>query len=292
MFKPMKAESVEDIAALTYPLFASPKLDGLRAMAHETAVVSKQLKPFPNVNLQKLFKLEKGLDGEFIIGTPTAKDAFRRTQSVVMSINKPIDGLVFYAFDFFSSDPFINRIEHVEMLVGDYGTDIPIKLVGCTLITSPEALGAFETEQLELGYEGVMVRSINGLYKQGRSTVKQGHLLKLKQFRDSEAEVIGFNELLHNGNEATINALGHTEHSGHKANMVPMNTLGALRVRDILTGVEFEIGTGFFVTDRREIWDARDSYMGKLVKYKYFPSGSKEKPRFPVWLGFRHPDDM
>jgi DNA ligase-1 len=36
----------------------------------------------------------------------------------------------------------------------------------------------------------------------------------------------------------------------------------------------------------------RDQMIGKLVKYKFQEAGAKDLPRFPVFLGIRHPDDM
>jgi DNA ligase-1 len=63
--------------------------------------------------------------------------------------------------------------------------------------------------------------------------------------------------------------------------------LGALKVRDIHSGVEFDIGTGFDDVLRLWVWEHREENMGRLVKYKYFPTGSKDKPRFPTFLGFR-----
>ena len=115
---------------------------------------------------------------------------------------------------------------------------------------------------------------------------------------------------MHNGNEATINKLGHTERSSHQANLVPLNTMGALIVRDLKTGVEFNIGTGFDDTDRVWWWNhpmiLRSSAIKMndggirynvtlpdvIVKYKYFAQGSKDKPRFPTYLGLRDEGDM
>ena len=35
-----------------------------------------------------------------------------------------------------------------------------------------------------------------------------------------------------------------------------------------------------------------ECWEGRLVKFKFFPLGSKEAPRFPIFLGERHPDDL
>ena len=118
-----------------------------------------------------------------------------------------------------------------------------------------------------------------------------GGIVTGKRFVDAEARVIGFIELMHNGNEAQINELGYMEHSSHKENLVGMNTLGALVCKND-KGEEFRIGTGFSAEKRKEIWENRESYLGKLAKYKSFPIGVKDAPRLPVFLAFRDEDDM
>jgi DNA ligase-1 len=74
--------------------------------------------------------------------------------------------------------------------------------------------------------------------------------------------------------------------------MEGMNTMGCLNVRDLKSKVEFSIGTGFDADLRKHIWEGRKCVLGKIVKYKYFAGGSKDKPRFPVFLGFRDKRDM
>ena len=74
---------------------------------------------------------------------------------------------------------------------------------------------------------------------------------------------VGFDERLHNANEATVDALGHTERSSHKENMIPMDTLGALVVESDKFGV-FQIGTGFDDSLRKWIWENRSDVWGNL----------------------------
>src|SRR5690606_29022945 len=121
----------------------------------------------------------------------------------------------------------------------------------------------------------------------GRATLREGWLWKLKRFEDSEAVILDFEERMHNANVAKTNALGYKERSSHKENLVPMGTLGALKVRDVKTGVEFDIGTGFSDLERQRMWDIRDRWLGRVVKYKFLPVGVKDKPRHPVYLGPR-----
>ena len=154
-------------------------------------------------------------------------------------------------------------------------------------INDEDALLEYEAKQTALGYEGLILRSGMGLYKHGRSTAREQYMLKVKRFEDSEAIVLGVVEEMANGNEAETDNLGRTKRSKAKAGLIGKGTMGALAVRDVHTGVEFEIGTGFTAADR-----ARMDWANKIVKYKFFPVGVKDKPRHPVYLGERHAGDM
>jgi DNA ligase-1 len=120
--------------------------------------------------------------------------------------------------------------------------------------------------------------------------LKEGTLLKLKRFVDSEYEIVGFEERMHNGNEATKDELGNTKRSSHQENKVGRGDLGALVLR--CDAGTFNCGTGFTDAMRAEIWANRDGYLGKLAKVKSFLIGVKTLPRFPTFLGFRAPEDM
>jgi DNA ligase-1 len=159
-------------------------------------------------------------------------------------------------------------------------------------VNREDAILTWEESYLATGYEGVMLRHPDGPYKHGRSTAKEAWLLKVKRFVDAEAKVIGFSEAQHNANEAKRNELGQLERSSHKAGKVGKQTLGALMVKDLKTGVEFDIGTGFTADQRHLLWCIGENLIGKVVKYKSQPTGVKDKPRFPVFLGFRDKVDM
>ena len=287
--KPMLAATVKDTATLPYPLIASPKLDGVRALVMGGVVYSRSLKPIRNGNVQRLFgRVEfNGFDGELIVGDPTAPDVYRTTSSVVNSQDKSADAVKFYVFDDFCNPDwqYTSRMERERR----YPT-ARVEVLDGVRVYNEEALLRYEDKLLADGYEGVMLRRPDAPYKFGRSTLREAYLMKLKRFSDSEAEILGFVERMHNGNEAQTNELGHTFRSSAKDGLAGMDTLGALIVRDIHTGVQFEIGTGFDDAMRAEIW--RDKPLGALVKYKYFAVGAYDKPRFPVFLGFRSAEDM
>lgn len=152
-----------------------------------------------------------------------------------------------------------------------------------------EHLESYEECCTKHGYEGVMLRAPEGPYKQGRSTAKEGYLLKLKRFEDAEATIVGFEERMHNANEATKDERGYTKRSSHQENKVGTGTLGALIVRGVTAfeGIEFNIGTGFDDEQRQDFWANREAMLGETVKFKFFEVGVKDAPRHPVFLGFR-----
>lgn len=290
-FKPMLATECTDIQKLKFPILASHKLDGVRATMQGGVLLSRSLKPIPNKAVQEMFaNVPEGIDGELIVGDPCDQDAYRKTVSVVMSEDKPAKGVNLHVFDKFD-DLFGFVVRYDELLQKTCGLNSVIQLEQREIADEYQLL-QFEAAALEQGHEGVMIRSLDGPYKQGRSTEKEGFLLKLKRFKHSEAIILGAEEKMHNGNEARTNELGHTERSSHKANLSGTGELGALLVRDITTEVEFAIGSGYTAAMRKKYWERRSSLSGLIVRYTYFPTGSKDKPRFPVFDGFRDERDM
>ncbi|MDE2103021.1 MAG: ATP-dependent DNA ligase, partial [Patescibacteria group bacterium] len=293
-FKPMLAGRIEKaVNDVSFPVLASHKLDGVRAVVLGGVVLSRSLKPIPNVHVQRQFGDVEltGLDGELIVGDPTAADAFRHTTSVVMSEDADIKGLKLWVFDSFRH-PHISYRERMRDLKLWAKKNKLVRVVQQFEIGSLSDLYGFEAGVLGDGYEGIMVRSPEGRYKFGRSTVREGALLKLKRFRDSEAEVLGIEEQMQNNNAAIVNELGRTARSSHQKNKSGKNTLGRVFVRDLHTGVKFHIGTGFDDALRKQIWDDPASYLGLILRYTYFPIGGKDKPRMPVFNGFRDAMDL
>lgn len=286
IFKPMLATDA-DLTKLRFPLLASPKLDGVRAVVRDGVVYSRSNKPIPNKYVQELFSRYEHFDGELIVGLPHSKTVYRDTVSHVMSNDKRDFDVKFYVFDHVQDlgIPYLQRIKQLYA-----SNDGRVKPHNKLHIHGFEALVDYEEQCLEVGYEGLILRDPNAPYKCGRSTVKEGYLLKLKRFVDAEATVIGFEERMHNGNEATTNELGRTKRSSHQAGKSGRGDLGALVCRTA-DGVEFNIGTGFTDSDRAAVWNGRDQFLGKLAKYKFFPVGQKEAPRHPVFLGWRDRSD-
>lgn len=287
--KPMLA-SPADLDNLPFPLLASPKLDGVRAINDNGKLLSRSLKPIPNKHLSELLgrPLLSGFDGELIVGDAWGPTVYRDTVSAVMRHEGKPDAR-FYVFDLWDAPYEYRQRWHELQRIAEKLTGLPVDVVDQALIEDRAQLDLYEAAAVAKGFEGVMLRRPDAPYKFGRSTAKEGFLMKVKRFEDSEALVIGVEEEMHNTNEAETNELGRTKRSTAKDGLVGKGTMGALIVRDVKTGVEFNIGTGFTAEDRSLFWLQRSAYIraGTVVKYKYFPVGVKDKPRHPVYLGLR-----
>jgi DNA ligase-1 len=298
-FRPMLAgKAPDDLSTLRFPLLASPKLDGIRCLVTKGGVaMSRNLKPIPNEYIRAwLAYMCEGFDGELIVGARTGNDVWNRTQSGVMREDGEPD-VTFHVFDDFKAEGnFVWRQEVIRRRLKH---------------NDPKASGICQVEQIEVldihqlmvleefyvseGYEGLMIRDPLGPYKFGRSTTKEGYLLKLKRFEDHEALCIGMVEKFHNSNEATKDELGRTKRSSAKAGKVPTGMMGALKCEyndGWGSPVPFEIGTGFTDAQRKSMWE-HDDVEGLRVKFKcqgFTPED--KKPRFPVFLGFRDERDI
>ena len=297
--KPLLAGNFDPSKA-KFPYIATPKIDGIRFLMVDGVAVSRTFKPIRNTHIQNLLQqyLPDGIDGEL-----TSGDTFQSSTSAVMTIEGTPDFKV-WIFDYVNPNcgeitPFYLRMlecpteslskiqeTHPKLLNIPFEYEI---LYG-TNIKTQEELDDYERICLESGYEGVMLRDPMGTYKFGRSTVNDNILLKVKRFLDDEAELIDIQEKMSNQNPEELDAFGHIKRSASLEGMVPTGVAGTLIVRT-KDGMEFGIGSGLNYELRVELWNNKEKYLGKLVKYKYFPQGVKELPRHPVFLGFRDPED-
>lgn len=291
--KPMLAAKKPVFENIKFPVLATPKIDGIRCIKVNGQALSRSFKPIPNHHIRKMIEqyCPDGFDGEILCG-----EGFSDVQSMVMK-HDGTPNFTYLVFDYVLNDlsaPYLERMNHLS---GFFKQNPLIqtcaKALIPVLVNSLEELKDVMAQHLAEGHEGTMIRTPESPYKCGRASLKEGYLTAIKYFTDGEAEVIGFEELMHNDNEKTEDAFGNSERASLKENMRPGNTLGAFLCK-LPDGTEFKIGTGNGLTAelRKTIWNNRDQYLGKLVHYRSQPHGVKDKPRIPVWHGFRNPEDM
>lgn len=271
-FKPMLACSkIPNLEDINYPVYASPKLDGIRCIMINGKAYSRNLKLIPNKHIQQTLQALDlpQLDGELMIDGD-----FNSVQSAIMSQEgKP--KFYYNVFDWYVANlPFKLRNEKVGKYC-DAKSNIRLRWLPHYLIETKGQLFEYWEHCLAKGYEGVIVRSLQGPYKCGRSTMREGYMLKLKKFFDDEAIVVNYEELMRNTDTSTKQL----------ANLYGANMLGALTVK--WKDKEFKIGSGFDEATRKALWKNPEAMIGKQVTFKYQEVSKYGIPRFPVFKAFR-----
>mgnify|MGYP000049331626 CR=1 FL=1 len=299
VMRPMRAAKLgeENLSALKFPLYLSPKLDGIRCVIKNGLPLTRMLKLLPNKRIRKLLSCApEGLDGELIIGDPTAKGVFNRTQSVVMSGEGDITNFKFHVFDKWNQPDIFFDARHnglklvLDNLINHRGHDWLVH-VEQQHVKSLDEFRFWEQHYVSQGYEGVMLRSPIANYKFGDSRLSDMALMKYKRWHDTEARVVGVRELRSNVAEPEIDERGYLVRPVRVETMIGQNVLGAL-VCEFPNGVKFDIGSGFNTADRAQLWSQKDDLIGKWVTLKYQEITKDGSPRFPIFKGFRDPIDF
>jgi len=293
-YKPTLAGVVsgEDFERLPFPKIATPKLDGIRCTMKDGAK-TRTMKDIPNHyirNILNAIPAIENMDGEILTYTDGKLDPLYKIQSKVMKRDGEPD-FKYHVFDD-STDPdmpYDQRIVYIEkyitaMKATEHGQHL--EYVPDVMIHDFYELADIEQRYVdEEGWEGVMVRDPKGPYKYGRSSFKQGILLKIKRFFDDEATITGVKEMMHNENEATEDAFGRTKRSTAKDGLIPAGTMGKL-VMD-WKGIDFELGSGFTADERQWFWDNREKVLGEPVTFKYLQIGPNGRPLSPIYRCLR-----
>ena len=294
-FRIMKGEPV-DPKHLPCPCWVFPKFNGFRGYGSGNVAFTASNKPFKNEWLQAAFNIND-LDGEFVVGDPAdGHNSLEKTSSVVTS-QKPVDDLRFYVFDWLGNleMPYgdrLRRLEGLPLMLGNFMLykvmRAPYEIAHCW-----EDVVRIEREYVAAGWEGVITRDPMAPYKCGKSTAIQAWMGKLKQFKDAEFKIVGWEERMHNGNEAVTSETGRTKRSTAKAGKTGRGDLGAF-VCETDAGHQFGVGTGFTDEQRAAYWAIKDELVKnrEYAKVRFHETGTKDVPLLPVFIHIRPKEDM
>ena len=190
------------------------------------------------------------LDGE-VIGN-TFQELMRQARR---KENVQADDSVFNVFDILPLDDFrrgywnaqlSKRIEALESMRSVIDTMpnvelLPHIMVDLSTAAGQDQLHRYAKDQVNAGFEGVMVKSIDAPYECSRNT----HWLKWKPVYDYDLTVIGVEE-------------GTGKHVGR---------MGALVCEGVDEGkyITVNVGSGYTDTERQEYWDNKDSVIGRTA---------------------------
>lgn len=265
-FKPMLAHKLEDyIDELVYPIFSQPKLDGVRCPTREDGMWTRNGKkiisaPHIRQSVGKLFNEipELVLDGELYADKLSADfnmiiSCVKKTKPTFEDLLTSRNNIEYHVYDC-GSHPgnFLDRYTFLQNLnLEQYGY---IKLVPINICYNADDIAKYYDEYMKMGYEGQMIR-LNKPYENKRSK----SLLKDKGWMDEEFEIMGY-----------VEGKGNLSGKLGKLKFITNN------------GVTFDSAVNGGWEYITELWNKRDSLIGKQATVKYFgytPDGSLRFPK-------------
>lgn len=267
MFKPMLAKQFHKHRdKVRFPVSVQPKIDGLRLLWDGHEFSSRTGKDSLTIPPAVLKELNRGwrdwpLDGELYCPELTFEEmsgALRRH-----SISPELARIKYRVFDipydteFFSGRYDILQVRFYHQLRNR--TNYPLVLVPTWIAHSFQEIDKLQTECLEQGFEGIMIRDPDSPYIHRRTHA----LLKYKKVEQLRVHIIGFKA-------------GKGKHLGR---------LGALIV-ECPNRKECSVGTGFDDQERETIWASRNDWLGAWITIEYQEKTKYGIPRFPRYCGF------
>ena len=206
IISPMGAQLLQDnYGKLHYPVCCQEKLDGFRCLANkqktDTILYSKTANIFHNLKhindeLEKLL-LDTNiyLDGELYSHKYTFNkiSSLLRKKTLLNNDKKDIININFYVFDMFDINnedlSYKNRYDFLKKKFSKINSLKYIKLVNCKQAKNKNEIINYYNKFLNNGYEGIIVRNYNGLYKYGK---KSYDVLRTKEFKKDYFKVIDY----------------------------------------------------------------------------------------------------
>ena len=258
-----------DEKRIDFPVYADIKLDGIRCIAtlgDETKLVSRNGKAFKNYSsiadeIKKLdFNDDYRIDGEITCG---------HFQNLMRTISRKEDGIelakdaIYNIFDiqlvnctFEKRQQYLERLRHIIA----HKKLKHLRTVPGKIIQNMIELIAFYNETLSAGFEGIIVKSLNGIYEYRRSY----SWMKMKPIETIDIKIISVEE-------------GDGKYK---------NQLGAF-ICKLSNGSEVRVGSGLSDFDRKEYWMKQKQLIGKMIEVKYQELTKKSSLRFPIFKRFR-----
>ena len=277
VFLPMLAASFDKRKdKVTYPVDVQPKLDGVRCMAFwngdNVELMSRGGKKWECCDhivkeLETVLPKDWVLDGELYIHGATFQEI---TKLVKKYRPNESEKVMFHVYDVPRAGTNHEWEKRHVNLSRFYGMLQNRKTASVTTVntystSTEEGVYKLQSQFLEEGYEGAIVRETDGEYRFGNRSNK---LLKVKNFMDKEYEIVDYTTGVGRF-EGCIIWICKTE-NGDEFKVVPQGTM----------------------EERKATYDTASQHIGELLKVKFFELTDDDIPRFPVGIGIRLPEDM
>jgi DNA ligase-1 len=297
-----------------FPVWLFAKVDGVRMYNPEGIALARTQKKHRNAYVTNQFSnaMYIGFDGEVAAERDTHPDLCRITSSA-MSRAEGEPYVLWHIFDFVTEDthalPYHLRYDHANARIKQlqsHGQGMHLRLMPYVVCNNLEEVEAAHAANLKAGYEGSCLWDPSVVHKQGDSSPTHRGCVRIKDFIHGEARILEVIEGETNGNEAQENELGRTFRTTHQENMTPNGMLGAFKMQQLED--LFDENTKKLLIAKDEIFMCSPGsldhngrrhalanpqlYLNQIGKYKFFPKGIKDKPRFPQFDSVRSAEDL
>lgn len=248
-----------------YPLMASAKFDGVRAVITPDGIYSRNWKRF-NSELEQYFEdaiAEARKNNSIIDGEIYSRNL--RFDQLISNIrgNDINESIRFYAFDSCTLDEWNNQTTkpfkvRYDETVRRYRHLNRVAPVVQYQINNDNDLEILFGQSIDQGFEGLIMRNPESQYKNGRATMRQNIIYKLKQWVTIDSKIVGFKQMMKGGKRTA--------------------KIGSFLLRSS-DGIEYAAKPAAGLT-LDDTWCKRDQYLGGYVECRFMKHGVKLRPRF------------
>jgi DNA ligase-1 len=268
-FRPMLATTFK--SDISYPAYVQPKLDGVRCIAYKDETGSIILKSrngkrydIPHIE----FALQSVIDTTTVIldGEIFAPGlSFQQVTSLVKRNREESEQLQYWVYDLFYPDnqhmPFNDRFYYLSL----YEYNSTVVETRTIIVNNEEDVSYWHRQFVKEGFEGAIIRTVNGVYKPGS---RSKDLMKLKKFDDDEFMIVDVEEVMQQSVSVPL-FVCLTKH-----------------------GKQFRVFQSGTLQEKVRLLGRKNQLIGEMLKVKHFGYTEKGIPRFPIGMGIRMREDM
>lgn len=252
-------------SSIKFPCFSQRKYDGTRCVGVPgKGLFSRNRKQYPHLKhiVEEINKLPNTfvLDGELYSDTLTFQEivGIVKRETLKKGDEEKQLQIKYHIYDLINNMPYEKRYTSLQEIFHNYSFKY-LELVKTDVCENEKKMKELHNQYVSEGYEGIMLRNKNGLYKNARSI----DLQKYKEFFDDEYEVIDYKE-------------GEGQEEGC-----------VLWICKTPEGKIFNCRPRGSREDRMELFKDGKKYVGKKLTVRFQELTDEKVPRFPVGIAFR-----
>lgn len=236
------------------------------------------------------------LDGELYIHGVELQDL----TSLARKYQPGSEKLEFRMYDMFSKDepslPQVERLAWLDRLFLQANVDPCIRRTPWNFLKfregdEREGLRLLEQQYVQEGYEGLMLRSRDGVYRWGK--VRSAELLKYKSFQDAEFVVVDVVE-----GKGKFTGCAVLECVNDRCECGSMTFVASDRWQNVRCRLcekhmpRFRVSPRGKMPERKAMWERRKDIIGARYTVRFFDRFKDGLPQFPIGLAFRDARDL